>query len=187
MTEDLPTGSHLSIDTYPYVAIFGFQEDHSSSYRVTNTCAFKSFSRFLISFPRRISLWRDRFQVFLGKNRGIDFPRTDSKSELIQYIYIYTNLSINIIHTWSFQQKHATTISDQTPHRQSYTETLHDFTAYEHKSQNIHFHIQDEKHLSENTRSDATAERGARFHPTVGSMTPNRFITSHRRAETTML
>jgi hypothetical protein len=154
MTADLPTGSRPSIDTYPYVAISGFQEDHSSSYRVTKTCAFKSFSRFLISFPRRISLWRDLFRVFLGTNRGIDFPRTDSKSELIQYhiyiyIYICTNLSINVSHTWSFQQKHATTISDQTPHRQSYTETLHDFTAYEHKCQNIHFKIQDEKHLSE--------------------------------------
>jgi hypothetical protein len=38
-----------------------------------------------------------------------------------------------------------------------------------------------------NTRSDATAERGARFHPTVGSTTPNGFTTSHPRAETTML
>jgi hypothetical protein len=33
----------------------------------------------------------------------------------------------------------------------------------------------------------ATAERGARFHPTVGSVTPNEFTTSHPRAETTML
>jgi hypothetical protein len=38
------------------------------------------------------------------------------------------------------------------------------------------------KHLSENTRCDATAERGARFHPTVGSVTPNGFTTSHPRA-----
>ena len=40
------------------------------------------------------------------------------------------------------------------------------------------------KHLLENTRCDATAERGARFHPTVGSVTPNGFTTSHPRART---
>jgi hypothetical protein len=33
---------------------------------------------------------------------------------------------------------------------------------------------------------EATAERGARFHPTVGVVTPNGFTTSHPRAETTM-
>jgi hypothetical protein len=38
-----------------------------------------------------------------------------------------------------------------------------------------------------NTRGDATAERGAHFHPTVGSTTPKGFTTSHLRAETTML
>jgi hypothetical protein len=38
------------------------------------------------------------------------------------------------------------------------------------------------KYLSENTRCNATAERGARFHPTVGSATPNGFTTSHPRA-----
>jgi hypothetical protein len=38
-----------------------------------------------------------------------------------------------------------------------------------------------------NTRSDATAERGARFHPIVGSATPNEVTTSHPQAETTML
>jgi hypothetical protein len=44
------------------------------------------------------------------------------------------------------------------------------------------------KHLSEMTLEVwATAERGARFHPTIGSTTPNGFTTSHPRAETTML
>jgi hypothetical protein len=44
------------------------------------------------------------------------------------------------------------------------------------------------KHLSEITPEvGATTERGARFHPTVGSATPNGFTTSHPRAETTML
>jgi hypothetical protein len=31
-------------------------------------------------------------------------------------------------------------------------------------------------------RRDATAERGAHFHPTIGSVTPNGFITGHPRA-----
>jgi hypothetical protein len=31
-------------------------------------------------------------------------------------------------------------------------------------------------------KRDATAERGARFHPIVGSVTPNEFTTSHPRA-----
>jgi hypothetical protein len=38
-----------------------------------------------------------------------------------------------------------------------------------------------------NTRGQATAERGARFHPTIGSATPSGFTTSHPRDETTML
>jgi hypothetical protein len=33
--------------------------------------------------------------------------------------------------------------------------------------------------IRNNTRGDATAERGARFHPTIGSVTPNGFTTSH--------
>jgi hypothetical protein len=52
----------------------------------------------------------------------------------------------------------------------------------------MNFKVQDVKHLSEITpEMSATAERGARFHPTVGSATPNGFTTSHPRAETTML
>jgi hypothetical protein len=48
--------------------------------------------------------------------------------------------------------------------------------------------MQDVKHLLEITPDViATAERGARFHPNVGSTTPNGFTTSHPRAETTML
>jgi hypothetical protein len=76
----------------------------------------------------------------------------------------------------------------KTPHRQSYTETIHNCIDYEHKCHNIHFKMQDIKHLSEITPGVfATAERGARFHPTVGSANPNGFTTSHPRAETTML
>ena len=41
--------------------------------------------------------------------------------------------------------------------------------------------------IRNNTKGQATVERGARFHPTVGSATPNGFTTSHSRAETTML
>jgi hypothetical protein len=36
--------------------------------------------------------------------------------------------------------------------------------------------------LIRNSGRDANAERGARFHPTVGSVTPNGFTTSHPRA-----
>ena len=44
------------------------------------------------------------------------------------------------------------------------------------------------KHLSEITSEmGATAERGARFHPTVGVETLDGFTTSHPRAETTIL
>jgi hypothetical protein len=41
--------------------------------------------------------------------------------------------------------------------------------------------------IRNNTRGQATAEKGARFHPIVGLATPNRFTTSHPRDETTML
>jgi hypothetical protein len=74
----------------------------------------------------------------------------------------------------------------KTPCRQSYTETIHNCTDYEHTCQHINFKIQ-VIILIRKTPGDATAERGARFHPTVGSATPNGFTTSHPRAETTML
>jgi hypothetical protein len=57
-------------------------------------------------------MWRDLFQVFLEMNKGIDFPKADLKSQFSS-IYVYINLSINIIHTQSFHYKHATTISGQ--------------------------------------------------------------------------
>ena len=74
----------------------------------------------------------------------------------------------------------------KTPHRQSYTETIHNFTDYEHTCQHINFKIQDIT-LIRKTPGNATAKRGARFHPTVGSVTPNEFTTSHPQDETTML
>ena len=45
------------------------------------------------------------------------------------------------------------------------------------------FLIQNTRHktLIKSTRCDVTADRGAHFHPTVGSVTPNRFTTSHPR------
>ena len=47
----------------------------------------------------------------------------------------------------------------------------------------IYFKMPKAKHLSEgNTRGYATAERGAHFHPTVGSVTPNGFTTIHPQA-----
>jgi hypothetical protein len=61
-----------------------------------------------------------------------------------------------------------------------YTETI-----YERINMSMHpgYSIQNtrHKHLSE-TPGVTTAERGARFHPTVGSVTPNGFTTSHPRA-----
>jgi hypothetical protein len=76
----------------------------------------------------------------------------------------------------------------KTLHRQSYTVIIHNFTVYEHICQHMNFKMQDVKHLSEITPEvSATAERGARFHPTVGSAIPIGFTTSHPRAETTML
>jgi hypothetical protein len=38
------------------------------------------------------------------------------------------------------------------------------------------------KTLIRTRRRDATVERGACFHPTIGSVTPNRFTTGHPRA-----
>ena len=92
MTVDLLIGSHPSIDTYPYAAISGFQEDHSSSYKITKTCAFKSFFEFFVNFPKRVSLWGDLSRVLPEMDKGIDFLRIDLKSELIQYAYIYQSI-----------------------------------------------------------------------------------------------
>jgi hypothetical protein len=39
------------------------------------------------------------------------------------------------------------------------------------------------KTLIRNRERDATAERGAHFHPTIGSVTPNGFTTDHPRAK----
>jgi hypothetical protein len=79
----------------------------------------------------------------------------------------------------------------KTPYSHSYNEIIRSFTTYEHNYQNKHIYIfQDARGktlIRDNTRGQATAERGARFHPTVGLATPSGFTTSHPRAETTML
>jgi hypothetical protein len=76
----------------------------------------------------------------------------------------------------------------KTLHIHSYTVIIHNFIVYEHICQHMNFKMQYVKHLSEITPEvSATAERGDRFHPTVGSMTPSGFTTSHPRDETTML
>jgi hypothetical protein len=52
----------------------------------------------------------------------------------------------------------------------------------------MNFKMKYVKHLLEITpRVSATAERGARFHPTIGVATPSGFTTSHPGAETMML
>ena len=76
----------------------------------------------------------------------------------------------------------------KTLHRQSYTIIIHNFTVYEHICQHMNFKMKDVKHLSEITPEvSETAERSARFHPTIGSAIPIGFTTSHPRAETMML
>jgi hypothetical protein len=48
--------------------------------------------------------------------------------------------------------------------------------------------MQNVKHLSKITPEvSATVERGAHFHPTIGSMIPIGFTSSHPRDETMML
>ena len=88
------------------------------------------------------------------------------------YAYIYSFLS-NTAHTfshWNHSQFHSS------------------MSTYIYIYQSMNFKMQYVKHLSEITpKVSATAERGARFHPTVGVANPTGFTTSHPRAETTML
>ena len=46
-----------------------------------------TFSKFLVRFSRRVSLWGDLSRVLPEMVKGVDFPRTDLKSKLIQYVY----------------------------------------------------------------------------------------------------
>jgi hypothetical protein len=69
----------------------------------------------------------------------------------------------------------------KTPCRHFYTETIYKCSNHEHTFQDIQCKTQD-INTYQKTPGDATAERGARFHPTVGSATPNGFTTSHPRA-----
>ena len=92
-------------------------------------------------------------------------------------------------YTWPFHYKHATTISKSKHYIGSLIHKpfikLHRLWAYmsAYKFQDARC-----KHLSEITLDvTATTERGAHFHSTVGSMTPNGFTTSHPRAETILL
>ena len=77
----------------------------------------------------------------------------------------------------------------KTLHRHSYTKIVHHFTVlWVYIYPYINFKMQYIKYLSEITPEvGATAERGARFHPTIGVATPDGFTTSHPRADTTML
>jgi hypothetical protein len=70
----------------------------------------------------------------------------------------------------------------KTPGKHFYIETINECTTMSMHSRNIQIKIQDINTYQKNTRYDATAKRGARFHPTVGSATPNGFTTSHPRA-----
>jgi hypothetical protein len=66
----------------------------------------------------------------------------------------------------------------KTPYKHSYFEIIHHFIAYKHKCQNKYIYIyiyiyQDARGktlIRNNTKGYATTKRGARFHPTVGSV-----------------
>jgi hypothetical protein len=75
MTANILMGSRLSIDTYPYVATYGFQEDHSSSYRVAKTCAFKSFFQVLGKLFQEGYLCGEIYSAaFLETDKGKQIP-----------------------------------------------------------------------------------------------------------------
>jgi hypothetical protein len=107
----------------------------------------------------------------------ISRERTRNLNLFIIYIY---NIYIT---EYIYKYKHASTILlIKTPGKHFYTETIYECTTMSMHSRNIQFKIQDINTYQKNTRCNATAERGARFHPTVGSATPNGFTTSHPRA-----
>jgi hypothetical protein len=75
MTTDLPTGSRPSIDTYPYAATSGFEEGHSSSYRVVKTCTFKSFFQVLGKPFQGGNLCEEIYsEAFLETHKGKQIP-----------------------------------------------------------------------------------------------------------------
>jgi hypothetical protein len=53
---------------------------------------------------------------------------------------------------------------------------------YKHAIHYFQFKEQCIETLIRTIRCDATAGRGARFHPTIGSVTPDGFITGHPQA-----
>jgi hypothetical protein len=113
MTVDLPTGSHLLIDTY--------SSNPQGFLRLLRLCRVFSHKVLpLMSFSKRVSLWGDLPRVSLETDKGIDFPRNDLNSELIQCAYIHINLFIDISHTRPFHYKHATTIYES----KHYTDSL---------------------------------------------------------------
>ena len=105
MTADIPTGSHLLIDTY--------SSNPQGILRLLCLC--KVFAHKilpLLSFSKRVSLWGDLSRVSPEMDKGIGFSRNSLNFELIQCAYIRINLFIDISHTWPFHYKHATTISE---------------------------------------------------------------------------
>jgi hypothetical protein len=73
-----------------------------------------------------------------------------------------------------FRSKHHADISSQKPFISVQTMSIH-FKIFK-------FNIQDIT-LIRKTLGDATAERGARVHPTIGSANPNGFTTSHPQSQ----
>jgi hypothetical protein len=95
-----------SVDRYLF---FESSRDSATSAPLQSLCTQSATSSELF---KRVSLWGGLSRVSPETDKGIDFPRNDLNSELIQCAYIHINLFINISHTWPFHYKHATTISE---------------------------------------------------------------------------
>ena len=45
------------------------------------------------TFPKRVPLWEGLSGTLPEANKGINFPNTDLKTKLVQWIHIYINVS----------------------------------------------------------------------------------------------
>jgi hypothetical protein len=95
-----------SIDQYLF---FESSRDSATSAPLQSPCTQSDTSSKLL---KRVSLWGDLSRVSPEMDKGIGFPRNGLNFELIQCVHIHINLFIDMIHTWPFHYKHATTISE---------------------------------------------------------------------------
>jgi hypothetical protein len=95
-----------SIDQYLF---FKSSRDSTTSAPLQSPCMQSATSSKIL---KRVSLWGYLSKVSPEMDKGIDFPRNNLNSELIQCVHIHINLFIDMSHTWPFHYKHATTISE---------------------------------------------------------------------------